>query len=561
MLTTIRGTTYTFRRKVPAQARAAIGRGELWITLRTGDRRRADSTAALLRWLTDDLFARAGMADEDKDEIERLRREVAELQHLARFDNERRRVEELLRRKAEVAAEVAQVNGQNVALAKEAARLQAERDARTTSRLAGAVAHLAASVTAVPVPAAPPEPKASPAIDEHLTAFLDAKQYQQSIRFQVKKTVTLLTEIVGAKPVREYTREDAGTFYSAVLKLPSSHGKGGYLHALEAIKKNETEGKPTVMMKTLKRHFSALKQYWEYLHARGYVNEVIFSGFSFPGAKSGKSKRDDWSPEDLKRLTVAEGFILAGTVVWAAGGSIVGDVVGASGGLSFLLPIAQTVIMGIIAVGIMHAYVLPMLPYIMHTLACFAWLIFVAEAVIAAPLWALIHVRFDGANLIDSAQRPGYVLAFNLFLRPALITLGLLLSLVVLSVFAGFVDQTFYSAMRGATSGHMANIIGLLAMLGILTYLHWQLAVRSFALITLVPDRVARWFGAGAESMGETGDVDKQVAMIATGTSKAEHTKPRLSNTKPGAPDSPAQPEGNGGSGAGSRRNGGEGLL
>ena len=100
MLTIARGTTYSFRRKVPAQARAAIGRGELWITLRTGDRRKAESVASLLRWLTDDLFERAGMADEDKDEIETLRREVAELQHVARFDGERRRVEELLRRKA-----------------------------------------------------------------------------------------------------------------------------------------------------------------------------------------------------------------------------------------------------------------------------------------------------------------------------------------------------------------------------------------------------------------------------------------------------------------------------
>lgn len=260
-------------------------------------------------------------------------------------------------------------------------------------------------------------------------------------------------------------------------------------------------------------------------------------------------------------LWVAEAMFAAGAAAWTVGGSIVGDVVGASGGLSFLLPIAQTIIMGIMAVGVMHAYVLPMLPYIMHTLAVFAWFIFVCEAVVAAPIWALIHVRFDGQDLIDQAQRPGYVLAFNLFLRPALITLGMLMALSVLGVFAGFVNQTFFAAMRGATDGHITGVVGLLAMLGILTYLHWQLAVRSFALITLVPDRVARWFGAGAESMGETGDVDKQVAMIATGTSKAEHTKPRMSSTRPGAPDSPASDEGNGGSGAGSRRNGGEGLL
>lgn len=109
-------------------------------------------------------------------------------------------------------------------------------------------------------------------------------------------------------------------------------------------------------------------------------------------------------------LGTAEALTLAGAVAWTAGGSIVGSAVGADGGLSFLLPLVWMILFGIYSIGIMHAYVLPMLPYIMHTLACFAWLIFACEAVIAAPLWALVHGDIGDAF-------GGYPLVF--FLPPA----------------------------------------------------------------------------------------------------------------------------------------------
>lgn len=225
-------------------------------------------------------------------------------------------------------------------------------------------------------------------------------------------------------------------------------------------------------------------------------------------------------------LIVTEAATLAGAMAWVAGGSILGDVVGADGGLTFLMPLAWGILFGLYACGIMYAYVLPMMPYILHSLAVLGWLIFVCEAVIAAPIWALAHVRFDGAEMIDSAQRGGYVLAFNLFLRPALITLGLLLSLTVFGAFAEFVNATFYPAMLGATSGHFAGLIGMVCMLALLSYLHWQIAAKCFSLITVVPDRVARWFGAGAESLGEAEETSKHTNIVGAVVGKIESGKP-----------------------------------
>lgn len=303
MLTIARGTTYSFRRKVPEPARRAIGMREVWISLRTGDRRKAESMASLFRWLTDDLFQRAGMTDDS--EIEKLRQELADLQHLAKHDADRSRFEELLKRKLEITSEIAAVQTGNLRLAQEVTILQGIRDGRTIGRLSDAVAHLATSQA----PVMAPEPKLlkpSPYIEDNLDSFFSAKKYTAGVQKQCEGSIKLFAEIIGKKPVREYTSEDAGMFYDMVLKLPSSHGKGGYIPALEAIKLNESGGKPTVSMKTLKRHFSPLKQYWEYLKPRGCVDEVIFAGFTFPGTKSGKSKRDDWSEGDLRRFFSSE---------------------------------------------------------------------------------------------------------------------------------------------------------------------------------------------------------------------------------------------------------------
>lgn len=248
-------------------------------------------------------------------------------------------------------------------------------------------------------------------------------------------------------------------------------------------------------------------------------------------------------------LITAESLTLGGVVLWAAGGSLVGDAVGGGSALTFLLPLAWFVLGGLYAVGIMHAYVLPMLPYVFHTLASFGWLVFVCEAVVAAPLWALMHVRFDGAELVDRAQSPGYLLAFNLFLRPVLITLGMLLALAVFPVTIGFVNATFLPAVRAATSGHYVGVLGMVVLLGILTYLHWQLAIRSFQLITLVPDRVSRWFGAGAESMGESEATDKHVNVVGAAIGKAEGASNRMKSAKDKGGDDEG---GNGNNGTGS---------
>lgn len=60
-------------------------------------------------------------------------------------------------------------------------------------------------------------------------------------------------------------------------------------------------------------------------------------------------------------------------------------------------------------------------------------------------------------------------------------------------------------AFLAASGNEGYGIFGILPLLGILGFLHYQICIRSFGLITHLPDHVARWFGHSGERLGEEG--------------------------------------------------------
>lgn len=58
------------------------------------------------------------------------------------------------------------------------------------------------------------------------------------------------------------------------------------------------------------------------------------------------------------------------------------------------------------------------------------------------------------------------------------------------------------------------TIIGAFSMLLIMTYMHYQLAIRSFKMINELPDRVVRWFGQGGEQLGEAEEANRTTGLF-----------------------------------------------
>ena len=177
----------------------------------------------------------------------------------------------------------------------------------------------------------------------------------------------------------------------------------------------------------------------------------------------------------------------------------------------FAVVFAGLIAVALLVAGIMHAYILPLLPFLLFTFAVMDLLVMVVCGVIAAPIWALFHITFEGEELFKGRHGEGYMINFNLLLRPGLTLFGLFFSIHVFEAMIWLLSVTIYPAMASATSGHFFGLIGTLVYVVVIAVLNYQVAIRSFHLITQVPSRVARWFGASPD--GDGGEEHSRSAM------------------------------------------------
>lgn len=220
-------------------------------------------------------------------------------------------------------------------------------------------------------------------------------------------------------------------------------------------------------------------------------------------------------------LVIVAGFAISPAGRAASGiGSLIGRL-GAGGSLSsFGTFFIGMIAIGLLTVGVFHAYILPMLPFIHFFFAVMGILCIVIEGVIAAPIWAFMHIRMDGQEFLDGPQKTGYMLVFNLLFRIPLTLFGLFFSILVFEAMVWLLSVTFMPAMVAATAGSMFGLFGLLTYFIMLTVINYQMATRSFHLITQVPDRVARWFGAQPDGGDEHNSIRAVGALIQQSTSQ-----------------------------------------
>lgn len=126
----------------------------------------------------------------------------------------------------------------------------------------------------------------------------------------------------------------------------------------------------------------------------------------------------------------------------------------------------------------------------------------------------------DGQEFADGPNKAGYVIVFNLLLRIPLTLFGLWFSYLIFEAVIWLLAKTFMPALVSATSTGTFGAIGTVVSITMLCVITHQCAFRSFALITAVPDRVSRWFGATGDNPedGSTSNVTAVVGNISAGS-------------------------------------------
>ena len=208
------------------------------------------------------------------------------------------------------------------------------------------------------------------------------------------------------------------------------------------------------------------------------------------------------------------GLALGGQV----GAMLESEVIGPTAeGFSSLMYTAATMTL---TAGFILYYVLPFLPFVYFFFAVGNWVKGIFEAIVGVPLWALAHIRIDGDGLPGSAALNGYFMIFEIFLRPILIVFGLVAAVSIFAamaiVFNSVFDLAVYNVggadLTNAVCGNalagnvMDNIRGPIdqffytIMYAVVLYI---MALSSFKLIDLIPNKILRWMGASVDTFGD----------------------------------------------------------
>jgi len=176
--------------------------------------------------------------------------------------------------------------------------------------------------------------------------------------------------------------------------------------------------------------------------------------------------------------------------------------------------------MALLIPGLTLTFILPMVPWIMWMAAVTSWLVMVCEAMIAVPLWMLAHMTVNGEGLHGHA-RAGYALLFNILFRPTLMLFGLFLSYFVFDAVCYLMHMTFGIAAGFVISRgwFITNLLGLVVLLALYVMVHITLALVSFRLIAILPDRVPAMIGFGMDGRIDVDTFARDAAVVGMGAS------------------------------------------
>jgi conjugal transfer/type IV secretion protein DotA/TraY len=163
--------------------------------------------------------------------------------------------------------------------------------------------------------------------------------------------------------------------------------------------------------------------------------------------------------------------------------------------ITLLVPILNIIIALLWGVGAMLGIYVPMIPYIVYTFTALGWILLVIETIVAAPIVALGLVSPAEGHLGKAA--PAVLLITNVFLRPSLMVIGLMVSITLVKAVINMLNFGFSATINATVSG--LGVFGLIALLCLYGGTALTLIHECFSIIHILPDKVIRWIGGQAE--------------------------------------------------------------
>jgi len=182
---------------------------------------------------------------------------------------------------------------------------------------------------------------------------------------------------------------------------------------------------------------------------------------------------------------------------------------------SSFLPLLWSLVGTFFLLGILCAYVAPIIPVVVWVRALFGWIFLVVESLIAAPFWAVTHSLPEGAGFAGNHARQGYLMAVDIVIRPVILTASVLIA-IALAQIAGWFFATLLSSWlvnAGSTSAFswVADIVFSIIVLGVIYYVYFTIFTQG---VLHLPEHISRWLGSGVPSLGGEHEAGQQMNIL-----------------------------------------------
>ncbi|MFD1792445.1 DotA/TraY family protein [Ochrobactrum teleogrylli] len=246
-------------------------------------------------------------------------------------------------------------------------------------------------------------------------------------------------------------------------------------------------------------------------------------------------------------ITIAGGMLIAAYVPIIAAYTFAGDVAGMDGAALWSMIWLTLPISSLGVVGILRAYVQPIIPFISIMIFASTWLIGLIEVVIQLGVWALSWLKMDGDEFMHRGSELGSKIIYQVFLMPALGVLSYAASFVLLPMVVGTVEVLWAKAFYSQTGGYPVGITALITSFAMITFLTLYLTMHVFSQILTIPQRVIMWAGGGQGSdFGDKGMALAAATAVAATMGRGMPGLPKISTPK-GSSDSSGEGENGGG--------------
>ncbi len=175
--------------------------------------------------------------------------------------------------------------------------------------------------------------------------------------------------------------------------------------------------------------------------------------------------------------------------------------------------------------GIFLAFYLPAVVMVQWIIGLVQWLLYIVEATIVIPLWAILFASDMGQKAFapQTAQQ-GLIHLVSILLYPALMIIGFVIGLKILDLASYFLIDYIVLGFLNITSGYSFGLVSVFAGLTLVGLIAYQVIMRVFSGMLELNDRAIGWIGNRAsfgENQTEQAARSAMVAVISRGEGMA----------------------------------------